>query len=487
MGACLVSAISSYLVVRYGNNLQLGPAGTFPDPVLAAGLAVLMVCFLRYPAVALLAVTAFVYLNLSQVLVRYHHLPSLLQLLIFPTAFIVLNERIARPGKRFRIGALGFWLVSYNLVLLLSTIGARDPGFANARYLENTKALMIFFLVFGLVTSLKRARIVVWGLLASGTMVASLGVFQWLTGSFENELGGLARIKNAHIYGSVFEPRIAGPLGDPNFFAQILLLLFPLALYAARSEGSRPRKLLVYTCGLMAIAACVLTFSRGAALALGIMTVLILSDWKTSPRTLALGLAVAIAGLVVLPEGFTRRLETMKQLLPSSELEIHPDSSFEERKLFTIVAWKMFLDYPLKGVGPGNYTAHYDEYADDVGFVASEYNDPDESRYPHNLALEVAAETGLLGLAVFSVAIGTCFWYLRRTHAAFRRHGDEGSAGLARGLEIALIGYMVSTLFLHGYFQRHLYLVLGLIAALYFSSPSRGEIGIDVSSTKSDA
>ena len=177
----------------------------------------------------------------------------------------------------------------------------------------------------------------------------------------------------------------------------------------------------------------------------------------------------------------------MKQLLPSSEEEIHPDSSFEERKLFTVVAWKMFLDYPLTGVGPGNYTAHYQKYADEVGSAASEYDDPGESHYPHNLALEVAAETGLLGLAVFSVAIGTCFWYLRRARSAFRRHGDEGSAGLTRGFEIALIGYMISTLFLHGEFQRHLYLVLGLVAVLYFSSPSRAEIGIDVSSKQLDA
>lgn len=471
-GACLVATLSSYLVVRYGNGLELGPAGSFPDPIVGVGLAVFAACLLRYPALALFSVTAFVYLNLSQVLVRYHHLPSILQLLIFPITFVALNERFARTGERFRIGALGFWLVSYNLVLLLCTIGARDPSLAYARYLESTKALMIFFLVFGLVSSLKHARIAVWGLLVSGALVSGLGVFQSLTGSFQNEFGGLARIKNAHIYGSVFEPRIAGPLGDPNFFAQVLLLLVPLALYVARNESSPPRKLLVYACGLLAVAACVLTFSRGAALALGVMSVLILFDFKTSPRAVALGLAVTVAGFVILPEDFTRRLETIKQLLPGSEEVFHPDSSFERRKLFTAVAWTMFLDHPATGVGPGNYTAHYGEYADEIGFAAREYDDPSEPRYAHNLALEVAAETGLLGLAMFSATIGTCFWYLRRAHADFRRLGDRGSAGLAKGLEIALIGYMVSTLFLHGYFQRHLYLVLGLVAALYFSSQS---------------
>jgi O-antigen ligase len=467
------------LAVRYGNRLELGPLGSFPDPLVAVGMAVLAACFLRYPALALFAVTTFVYLNLSQVLVRCHHLPSILQLLIFPVAFITFNERFARDGTRFRIGAFGFWLVSYNLVLLLSTFGAREPTLAYARYIENTKALMIFFLIFGLVSSPKRARIVVGGLLASAAMVGGLGVFQTLTGSFHNDFGGLARIKNAHIYGSVFEPRIAGPLGDPNFFAQVLLLVVPLALYFARSESSTSRRLVVYVCGLIAVAACVLTFSRGAALAIAIMSVLILFDLKTSPRALALGLAVMFFGFVVLPEDFTRRLETIQQLLPGSEEQSHPDSSFERRKLFTTVAWTMFLDHPVSGVGPGNYTAHYREYADEIGFAASEYDDPSEPRYAHNLALEVAAETGLLGLGILSAAIGTCFWYLRRARAGFRRLGDRGSADLAKGLEIALIGYMVSTLFLHGYFQRPLYLVLGLVAALYFSSQSRAEIGFE--------
>jgi O-antigen ligase len=476
LGACVVSALSSYLLLRYGDGLELGPAGSFPEPIVAVGLAVSAGCFLRYPSLALFAVTAFVYLNLSQVLVRYHHLPSLLQILTFPVIVIVLNERSAPDGEKSRLGALGFWLLSYNFVLLLSTVGAREPELALARYLENTKALAIFFLIFGLACSVVRARIAVWSLLLSGASVSALGVFQSMTGNFDNQFGGLARIKNAHIYGSVFEPRIAGPLGDPNFFAQVLLLLVPLALYVARSESSRPRKLLAYTCGALTVSACVLTFSRGAALALAVMAVLILFDLKTSPRALALALAVTLAGLVVLPQDFTRRLETVKQLLPGAEERIHPDSSFEQRKLYTAVAWEMFLDHPMTGVGTGNYTAHYQEYADEIGFAANDYDDPSLPHYAHNLALEVAAETGLPGLAFFTAAIVTCFWYSRRAHAGFLRLGDKGAAGLAKSLEIGSVGYMVSTLFLHGYFQRHLYLVLGLVAALYFSSRVRSEI-----------
>src|SRR5581483_3426456 len=64
------------------------------------------------------------------------------------------------------------------------------------------------------------------------------------------------------------------------------------------------------------------------------------------------------------------------------------------------VALEMFLDSPLVGVGAGNYPLLYPEYSRDLGVVAvaSEF-------YPHNLYLQVAAETGTLGLLTFLPAV----------------------------------------------------------------------------------
>jgi O-antigen ligase len=145
---------------------------------------------------------------------------------------------------------------------------------------------------------------------------------------------------------------------------------------------------------------------------------------------------------------------------------IDPDSSFAERKLYALTAWAMFLDHPLLGVGAGNYTVHFDRYADAVGFSARDYEQPGEVHYPHNLYLEIAAETGLVGLALFAGAIVAAFAALRRAHSTLLARGDVASADLARAFEIALVGYLVSSVFLHGHFQRYLWLLFGFAAAL---------------------
>ena len=39
-------------------------------------------------------------------------------------------------------------------------------------------------------------------------------------------------------------------------------------------------------------------------------------------------------------------------------------------------------------------------------------------------------------------------------------------AGLARGLQLALLGYLLSSVLLHGHFQRYLWLLLAFAAVL---------------------
>ncbi|HEX6204003.1 MAG TPA: glycosyltransferase, partial [Thermoanaerobaculia bacterium] len=169
---------------------------------------------------------------------------------------------------------------------------------------------------------------------------------------------------------------------------------------------------------------------------------------------------------VLAPEGFARRLTTLREVLPGGEEVLRPDSSFAKRRLVTAVAWQMFLDAPLLGVGAGNYGSRFTSYADRVGSDARLYEEPGERNFPHNLYLEVAAETGAVGLAAFALIVVAAFASLvgaRRRHLA---RGDPRTAALAEGLGLALVGFLITGLFLHGEFPRYLYLLLGLSAGL---------------------
>src|SRR6266498_250977 len=320
------------------------------------------------------------------------------------------------PGRS--PAALSLWLAAYGLVLWLSTTWARDTTLGDERVLAIAKAFVIYALVMLLASSRERVRQGAWTLVLAALVVGGLGLFQALAGTYDQTFGGLARVEHAHIYGEVFEPRIAGPVGDPNFFAQLLI------------PG-------------------------------------------VSPRRFAVGAAALAVLLLLLPSDFPRRLTTFRQFAPGSGGVLRLDSSFEQRRILATTAWRMFLDHPLTGVGAGNYTLLYRPYTEETGSVVLEHEEFDAPHYPHNLYLEVAAETGLPGLIAFAGALVTCFLYLRRARVRFRRALDKSSASLATAFQLALIGYLVSSLFLHGHFPRHLWLLFGFCGALYRLAPAR--------------
>jgi len=474
LAAMAAGALAALRPELFELEVDLSPSG-LASLALVLGLAVMV---LRRPGWGLVLLVALLHLNLSEILVRRHELPSLLQMLSLPLLAAGLFERGRRELEVLAGQALTWLLAGWVLVQLASTALAQDPALADARVAEGAKAFGLFVLVVLLVRSRKRLRMAVWTLLGTGSLLAALGLIQEVTGNFRDEYGGLARIKDAHIYGDVFEPRIAGPLGDPNYFAQILLMLVPLALMVAWSASAhrdddgpadrsgRVRKYLAYGAAGLMMAATVLTYSRGGALALGVVVTLAFLWRGLKAREVVAGLAVAAVLVLALPSDFLERLTTLEQVLPGGGETLHPDSSFEKRRLVTRVAWEIFLDHPVLGVGAGNYTVLYDRYADRVGSAAREYDDPGEAHYPHNLYLEIGAETGLPGLLVFGAAVLAAFAGLRRARRWAQEKGDATIAAIAAGVALGLLGYLLSSLFLHGQLQRYLWLLLALAAAI---------------------
>src|SRR5215218_8782710 len=288
--------------------------GHLENPFTWANAGALVLAFalcaalLARPGLGLVLLALFVYLNLSQVLVREHGLPSLLQLLVVPIALAAFR---GEGGRRFReLPRLPLFLLlaAYSVVLLISSLAAWDRDLADDRIVESVKAWVIFALIAVLAATPKRLRQGAWTIVAAGALLGGLGSFQALTGNYHRQFWGFARIKDAHIWGDVFEKRIAGPLGDPNFFAQILIVLVPIGLtLAAESKGLRGRLLALGATGLI-LAGAVLTYSRGGALALGCVLLLVLVSRRVRPRQVALGALVLLLLLVVSPPEFVRRL-----------------------------------------------------------------------------------------------------------------------------------------------------------------------------------
>ncbi|HEX2835401.1 MAG TPA: O-antigen ligase family protein [Thermoanaerobaculia bacterium] len=405
---------------------------------------------------------AIVYLNLSEILVRYHDFPSILQPLIAGLAFVAWLERDCERPLVVAAQRLTIAIGIYFLIALASTCWALDAHRADERLLDLAKAVAIYLLLALLLRTERAVRNAVRVMIAAAALLGLLILHQVATGNFEHELGGLGRVKQAHIYGDVFDARVAGPVGDPNFFGRLLLLPIPPAVLLAFQTKSRGLRCAFLLAALLIAATIAVTYSRGAMVALAVMALLLLHALHVRWRSTFLVAAALLALVVVLPPTITERFITIEQILPSDDEPLHPDSSFEERRMLMRVAWRMFEAHPVGGVGIGNYTTRFDDHAGSIGSAVRPYNEPSETRFPHNLALELAAETGLLGLTAFAAIVAIAWSTLRR--AARRLSGESGV--LAASLSISLVGFVVAGLFLHLSEARTIFLMFAFASAL---------------------
>jgi O-antigen ligase len=432
-----------------------------PRPTLvvagAAGL-ILAVLVVADPGWALGAVAAFAVLNLANVATDFHGAPSLFQPLLALVALGIAVRWAARGERPLGGGRAAVFVGLYAAVALASLLVASDftAGRFEAESLLKDAALAV---AAGLL--LRRTamlRRVVWVMITGGALLAALTAFQFLTGSFGTSFLGFGQAAVQNIVGGVDDVRISGPIGDPNFYAQLLVMLTPLALDRAFAESRRSRRLAAWgAVGAMA-ASIVFTFSRGGILALGVVVLLMLLRRPAHWRALAaLGLAAVLA-VPFLPAGYLDRLTTIGQV---GTVESTTDVSIRGRTAEAGAGWGMFMDHPLTGVGLGNYSGHYQEYARSLGIEVKRVD-----REPHNLFLEVAAETGLPGLVAFGAMVGGAFWALAAARRRWRAASREAEAGMAYAIGVALVGWLATSAFLHLDFARPLWLLLGIAFAL---------------------
>jgi O-antigen ligase len=300
---------------------------------------------------------------------------------------------------------------------------------------------------------------------ASG--LALLSLFQIATGRYDQEFFGFASVQTGTIYSDVSGARISGPIGDPNFYGQILLIALPLAVAGAIVTPSWIRRVFFAVAALLITAITLLTYSRGAMLALAVMTVILLVSLRVRVMHIAAAGVAALMVLVVLPPDVTARFVTVEELLPGGKQEsVIRDASLEKRALVLNTAWQMFLDHPYLGVGAANFSTRYDRYSAIAGSAAPQYDEPGVEQFPHTLYMQIAAETGIIGFALFIAAMTVAFVSLYQSRSALEAEGRTELAVIAAAIAVALSGYLLTSVFLHGAYQRYLWIVLGFTAAV---------------------
>ena len=346
---------------------------------------------------------------------------------------------------------------------LFSVLWAGDRGVALevARFAAIDAIVLV--MVGMLVVDTDSLRLVLVAIVAAGAAMATLSVFQYLTGTFDRDYFGFATAPLANVVGEVDSNRIAGPIGDPNFFAQLLAVSAVLAIHLARHARLRWEAALLWYAGGICVTGVLFSFSRGGLFSLVVglgLTVML----EPVPIHRIIGLAVALAFVVflVVPQDLASRLGELKQLIPGvkTSQNLVDDPALRGRQSEALVAVEQFRDHPLLGVGAGNYKVSYQKYARRLGI-----DQRGEDRSAHSLYLETAAEHGVVGLAAL---LGVVAWAMGSLRGARRRLellGDREGAAALRAMTLGLVTYLCGGLFLHSAFPLMLWLLVAVAVA----------------------
>lgn len=259
--------------------------------------------------------------------------------------------------------------------------------------------------------------------------------------------------------------RLSGAGVDANELALTLVGAVALgaALAAARSL-SGPARWACASGALLGVVAVLMTASRTGLVGLGAVAILgvVFAGRGRRMPILVVGIIAALSlsfyVLALAPEAARDRLIATEQD-PGSE-------GGSGRTDIWSVGWRMVEDKPVQGVGAGNFALTSVSYLLQPGDIRRDQYILDEPKAAHNIYLEVLAELGVIGLALFLAIIGFAFACTLRAARLFAARGDPTLEIVSRAVLVALGASFVASSFISIQFHKPLWLLLALAPVL---------------------
>ena len=127
------------------------------------------------------------------------------------------------------------------------------------------------------------------------------------------------------------------------------------------------------------------------------------------------------------------------------------------------VGWRMVEDEPLRGIGAGNFPNTSVHYLLEPGALVRDDFIVDKPKVAHNTYLEVLAELGVVGLALFLGVHPVLAGLRRRAPRDFaERSGDSQMEILSRAMFVALVGLLAADFFGSRQYSKQLWLLMAL-------------------------
>jgi putative inorganic carbon (hco3(-)) transporter len=438
----------------------------------AAVLLALVALGLARPEIATIATVFVIYSDLAAVAVRSHGLPKLFAISFFAILLLPVAYYVIGCGERLRTDTTLGLMLAYVAVQIASAMFARNMAEA-MRMIASfvTEGAAVYFLLINAIRTPATLRRCLWAMLAAGVLLGSVSLVQNRTYRYDNDFGGLALTKSSTTQqesviaasgdddaaaNQDMRARALGPIGDANFYAQLMVVLLPIAALRFWAERKRWARWIALAAIVPILGAVVLTFSRGAALAAMFLCVALIALRYMKLRHAIVPLLAAVVVIAMTPEYATRLSTLLKMRSPGMRAA---DASIQERSAIYASGFHIFLDHPLLGVGIGQAPEYLPEY--------SNFNGHSRLRRKmgaHNMYLESLAETGILGFSLLMAMVGVTLRRLLQLRRYWKSRNSE-YAHTITSILLAIVVFLVTGLFLHLAYGRYFWLLLALAGA----------------------
>lgn len=239
---------------------------------------------------------------------------------------------------------------------------------------------------------------------------------------------------------------------DENDAALALCMGLPIVFFSIYIPGISSRtKYIRMFIALSIVAGIIVTSSRGGFL--GLISVL-LGIWWLSGRRLKIAVKALIIGalfssivLSILPEGYVEDMQSISNT---------EDDTRVERFRSWHIAWLMYLDNPVLGVGAGNYMWNSGTYQK----LLPDYQVGEKSltgRVTHSMYFQLLSEVGTLGSFFYFYVI---FYFPLKLYRYLKNNREETDDQIlarlvAKMLTVSMLTYIVSGAFISVAYYPH--------------------------------
>jgi len=335
----------------------------------------------------------------------------------------------------------------------LSMAAARDLMWSVFDIVNFVKTFLLFWVIANTLKNERDIALAVGALLAGVIAQTFFVAIQSLWGSANLARFGLGEASNLLKFemqtANVSRP--GGTIGHCNHLARYLGLLLPIAIVLLFAEKSKKLTLFAGTASLLGSVALIYTLTRSSWIALFLSTIVVIfgifHKGLMSLRTMARIATVTfiIAGVLfsfhnVILERFTT----------------YDAGSARTRITTAKVAWHIFEDHPILGVGINNYGTVLEKYWDSEDVFT-------RKAAVHNTYLLFLSETGVIGFGAFLWLLIAFFSSVR--HAI--RSRSRFLSAIAIGIMGSYMGYLVAALADKSYKENFtLLLIFWILAAI---------------------